>query len=241
MFSIPLLSLSNVTIATADRSIVQGVNLTIERGEIHGLWGANGVGKSSLASLLVGHPAYHIGSGRVAWEGGDLLSLAPEERAAAGIFMTFQDPVTLPGVNNRQFVRTIIETDHKRRGVDMPSIAAQRTQMETARKAVDLPADIWRRAVNEDFSGGEKKRNELLQMMVMDPKLIIFDEIDSGLDGQARLLLIRLIGHLREQGKSILLITHYPDFLQAISPDYVHQIAGGKLTTCPGASWSVTQ
>ena len=210
-------------------TILNGVDLQIAPGTVHAIMGPNGSGKSTLANILAGHESYQVTSGKITFNGADLLAMSPEERAARGLFLAFQYPVEIPGVNNLYFMRTALNNIRKFK--NLPPLDAGDFLMLVKQKikAVGFDDAFLKRAVNEGFSGGEKKRNEILQMLVLPPELIILDEIDSGLDIDALQLVAQCVNSLRDQKRSILMITHYQRLLNYIKPDIVHVMAQGKI------------
>jgi Fe-S cluster assembly ATP-binding protein len=213
----------------SDKNILQGLNLKVNPGEVHAIMGPNGSGKSTLANILAGRPEYQITQGEVLFEGADLLNLSPEERAAKGIFLAFQYPIEIPGVNNMYFLKAALNSIRKQKGeaeldaFDFLSLAKAKA------KEVEMDEKFLNRAVNEGFSGGEKKRNEILQMLVLEPKLAILDETDSGLDIDALQIVAKGVNSLRSAERSIVVVTHYQRLLDYIVPDYVHVLAQGKI------------
>ncbi|HVE43750.1 MAG TPA: Fe-S cluster assembly ATPase SufC [Gammaproteobacteria bacterium] len=218
------------------KTILRGVDLQIKPGEVHAIMGPNGSGKSTLANILAGREDYTITAGSVDFLGEDLLSLTPEERAVKGLFLAFQYPTEIPGVNNMYFLRSALNSLRKAR--DLPPLdAADFLLLAKAKmKEVGLPETFLHRAVNEGFSGGEKKRNEVLQMMILEPRFLILDETDSGLDIDALQMVGRCVNSLRHAERSILLVTHYQRLLDYIKPDVVHVMANGKVLTSGDAS-----
>lgn len=210
------------------KAILCGVDLAIKPGEVHAIMGPNGSGKSTLANVLAGREEYQL-SGSVQFQGEDLLSLAPEERALRGLFLAFQYPTEIPGVNNMYFLRTALNSLRKRKGLPLLDAADFLMLVKSKMQEVGLKEDFLHRAVNEGFSGGEKKRNEVLQMMMLEPHFIILDETDSGLDIDALQMVGRCINILRNHERSILVITHYPRLLEFIQPDFVHVMADGRI------------
>lgn len=211
------------------KHILRGVNLTINPGEVHVIMGPNGSGKSTLANVLAGRDGYEVTSGSVTLQQENLLSLAPEERAARGLFLAFQYPTEIPGVNNMYFLRTALNALRKHKQLP-PLDAADFLAMAKARiKEVGLNDTFLHRSVNEGFSGGEKKRNEILQMLMLEPSLIILDETDSGLDIDALQMVARCVNSMRSPDRSILMVTHYQRLLDYIQPDYVHVMAQGQI------------
>jgi Fe-S cluster assembly ATP-binding protein len=216
------------------KAILRGINLTINPGEVHAIMGPNGSGKSTLSNVLAGHADYEITQGEVTLDGKDLLSLAPEDRAAAGLFLAFQYPVEIPGVNNMYFLKAALNSLRKHRGLT-PLDAIDFLQLiKTKIKEVGLNEAFLNRAVNEGFSGGEKKRNEILQMLMLEPRFAILDETDSGLDIDALQMVAKGVNSLRSPERSILVITHYQRLLDYIVPDVVHVMVNGQIIKSGG-------
>lgn len=211
------------------KQILRGVNLTIQPGEVHAIMGPNGSGKSTLANILAGREDYQITDGSVSLNGEDLLALAPEERAARGLFLAFQYPTEIPGVNNMYFLRTALNSLRKQKNLPPLDAADFLMLVKGKMKEVGLNDAFLHRAVNEGFSGGEKKRNEVLQMLMLEPSLIILDETDSGLDIDALQMVGRAVNSLRNQDRGILVVTHYQRLLDYIQPDVIHVMAAGKI------------
>ena len=224
-----MLSIKNLQVAIEDRQILRGINLNIAKGEVHAIMGPNGSGKSTLSNILAGREGYDISAGEVLFEGEDLLALAPEQRAHQGIFLGMQYPVELPGVNNMMFMRASINAVRRARGeAELDAIAFMKLDKEKA-KLVELDEQLLKRNVNVGFSGGEKKRNEILQMAMLEPKFAILDETDSGLDIDALRVIAGGVNALRSPERSILLITHYQRLLDYIQPDFVHVLVAGRI------------
>ena len=223
-----MLEIKELHASIDNKEILRGVNLDLKAGEVHAIMGPNGSGKSTLASVLIGRDGYEV-SGSVQYEGQDLLALSPEERAAAGVFLAFQHPVEIPGVGNMYFMRTALNSLRRQRGqeeldpVDFLSLAQERM------KLVEMDQTFMSRSVNEGFSGGEKKRNEILQMAILEPKLAILDETDSGLDIDALRVVASGVNALRSEDRTMLVITHHQRLLDYIVPDYVHVMAAGQI------------
>jgi Fe-S cluster assembly ATP-binding protein len=230
-----MLSITNLHATVADKPILKGLSLSINAGEIHAIMGPNGAGKSTLGYTLAGRPGYEVTDGSVTFLGQDLLSLAPHERAAAGLFLGFQYPVEIPGVSNVQFLRESLNAQRKLRGHNPLSGADFLKLARAQADAMGMDMDMLKRPVNVGFSGGEKKRNEMVQMGIIDPKLAILDETDSGLDIDA----LRVVGDginriMRKSDKAVLLITHYQRLLDYVQPDFVHVLAGGRIVRSGG-------
>ena len=212
-----------------DKQILRGVDLTIKPGEVHAIMGPNGSGKSTLSNVLAGRPEYQVTDGSVIFNGEDLLALEPEERALRGVFLAFQYPTEIPGVNNMYFLRSALNSLRKEKGLPPLDAADFLMAIKSKIKEVGLDEAFLHRAVNEGFSGGEKKRNEVLQMLMLEPNFIILDETDSGLDIDALQMVARCVNSLRNKDRSILVVTHYQRLLDYIVPDYVHVMANGKI------------
>lgn len=232
-----MLSIKNLKVNTqTGQPILQGISLEIKPGEVHVIMGPNGSGKSTLANVLVGRDDYQVIEGHIQFQDVDLLSLSPEARAAMGLFLAFQYPVEIPGVSNLSFLKTALNNLRKQRGENELDAFEFLSFVKEKAKLLNMSDEFLQRALNEGFSGGEKKRNEILQMLVFDPSLIILDEIDSGLDIDALQLISKTINETRKQfrDKAIVIITHYQRLLNYIEPDYVHILAKGKIVKSGG-------
>jgi Fe-S cluster assembly ATP-binding protein len=229
-----LVEISNLHARAGDAEILRGVDLTIRPGEIHAVMGPNGSGKSTLAGVLSGKPAFEVTQGQVRFLGKDLLALAPEERAREGVFLAFQYPVEIPGVGNNYFLKASLNAIRAHRGLE-PLDAMEFLQLVKAKaKLVEMPADLMSRSVNEGFSGGEKKRNEVLQMLILEPRFAILDETDSGLDIDALRTVAGGVNALRGPERGMLVITHYQRLLDYIVPDFVHVLSEGRIVRSGG-------
>ncbi len=224
-----MLEIENLHASVDDKPILKGIDLHIKAGEVHAIMGPNGSGKSTLAHVLSGREGYTITAGSVRYQGRDLLALAPEERAREGVFLAFQYPVEIPGVNNAYMLRTALNAIRKHRGEEELDAVSFLKLMKEKMAIVHLKQDLLSRAVNEGFSGGEKKRNEIFQMAVLEPRLGILDETDSGLDIDALRIVAEGVNHLRDPGRAFLLVTHYQRLLDYIVPDRVHVLADGRI------------
>ncbi|MGC2234691.1 MAG: Fe-S cluster assembly ATPase SufC [Pyrinomonadaceae bacterium] len=224
-----LLEIKNLHAGIDGKEILKGLNLQINKGEVHAIMGPNGSGKSTLAKVLAGHPSYEVLQGEVLYEGKNLLELEPDERAKAGVFLAFQYPVEVPGVSNSQFLRLAYNEKMKYLGEEELDPLEFNDYLKEKAKIVEMSSDFFKRSVNEGFSGGEKKRNEILQMAVLEPKLAVLDETDSGLDIDALRIVAGGVNTLRDANKAIILVTHYQRLLNYIEPDFVHVLAGGKI------------
>jgi Fe-S cluster assembly ATP-binding protein len=229
-----VLEIKDLHASAGEKEILQGVSLTIGKGQVHAIMGPNGSGKSTLAQVLAGHPAYEVTAGSVRFEGQDLLDLQPEERAQAGLFLAFQYPVEIPGVTNAYFLRAAYNELRKARGLEEVDPLDFLDVLEEKLKTVEWGSDIMSRAVNAGFSGGEKKRNEILQLAVLEPKLAILDETDSGLDIDALRIVAAGVNTLRSPDRSFLVVTHYQRLLNYIVPDVVHVLVNGRIAKSGG-------
>lgn len=230
----PLLTIKDLHAKVEGNDILKGVNLTVNRGEVHAIMGPNGSGKSTLANVLAGREAFEVTSGSVEYDGQDLLEMAPEQRAREGVFLAFQYPVEIPGVNNTYFLRTALNSIRKHRGEDELDAMDFLQLVKEKMKVVELPETLMNRAVNEGFSGGEKKRNEILQMAVLDPQLAILDETDSGLDIDALRIVAEGVTRLKSEKHAVIVITHYQRLLNYLVPDQVHVMANGRIVKSGG-------
>jgi Fe-S cluster assembly ATP-binding protein len=229
-----MLSIKNLYACVEDKQILNGLNLEIKAGEVHAIMGPNGSGKSTLSQVLAGNEAFDVTKGEVTFNGDNLLDLATEERAREGIFLAFQYPVEIPGVSNLQFLRTSVNAMRKHHGIEEMNAAEFMKLAKEVSKQVDLDPAFLKRGVNEGFSGGEKKRNEVMQALLLQPKLAILDETDSGLDIDALKVVADGVNALRAPDRSILMITHYQRLLDHIVPDYVHVLSEGKIIKSGG-------
>src|SRR6516162_5568211 len=229
-----MLTIFNLHARVDDKEILRGVNLKVDAGEVHAIMGPNGSGKSTLAGVLAGRDAFAVTEGEVLYEGKNLLDMDPEERARAGLFLAFQYPVEIPGVNNQYFLRAALNTIHKSRGQEELDAMDFLKLVREKLKVLHIEEDLLKRPVNEGFSGGEKKRNEIFQMAVLEPKLCILDETDSGLDIDALRIVADGVNALRSKDRGILVITHYQRLLNYIVPDKVHVLSQGRIATSGG-------
>jgi len=229
-----MLEIRNLHVGIDDKQILRGIDLSIKPGEVHAIMGPNGSGKSTLAQVLAGRAGYCVTLGEVRWLDRDLLALTPEQRARAGIFLAFQYPVEIPGVANVQLLRTALNALRRERGEADLDAFDFLEQVKAKLAELDMDPDFLYRSVNEGFSGGEKKRNEILQMTILEPRLAILDETDSGLDIDALKIVARGVNALRAPDRAILLVTHYQRLLDYIVPDYVHVLADGRMVRSGG-------
>ncbi len=224
-----MLEINGLRANIGDKEILKGIDLTVKAGEVHAVMGPNGSGKSTLAQVLAGHPAYEVTGGTVTYLGEDLLEKAAEERAQAGVFLAFQYPIEIPGVSNAYFLRSAYNEIRAARGLEEIDPLDFLDIMEERMKLVEMDQSMLNRSVNVGFSGGEKKRNEIMQLAVLDPKLAILDETDSGLDIDALRVVAHGVNALRRKDNATIVVTHYQRLLNYIVPDYVHVLAGGRI------------
>src|ERR671925_94922 len=229
-----MLEIRNLHATVDGKEILRGISLTVNKGEIHAIMGPNGSGKSTLAKILAGHPAYEVTKGEVLFEGRNLLELEPDERARAGVFLAFQYPVEVPGVSNAQFLRLAYNEKRKHLGEEELDPLEFKDLLKERARVVEMDASFMSRSVNEGFSGGEKKRNEILQMAVLQPKLAILDETDSGLDIDALKIVAKGVNTLRSPERAIIVVTHYQRLLNYIVPDFVHVLVNGRIVRSGG-------
>jgi len=225
----PLLQISNLHARVAGHEILQGLSLTVNVGEVHAIMGPNGSGKSTLSQILAGHPAYEVTSGEVYFKGKDLLAMPAEERAREGVFLAFQYPIEIPGVSNSYFLRTALNEVRKHRGQPEMDSSAFLELVTKRMEVLEMDPALLSRSLNEGFSGGQKKRNEILQMLVLEPSLCLLDETDSGLDIDALREVSKGVNWLRAPERSMVLVTHYQRLLDYIAPDFIHVLAKGRI------------
>jgi Fe-S cluster assembly ATP-binding protein len=229
-----MLEIKNLHARVEDKQILRGIDLTIGGGETHAIMGPNGSGKSTLAAIIAGRDGYEVTEGSILFEGEDLLEMDPEERAAAGVFLAFQYPVEIPGVTNTYFLRAALNNIRKHRGEPELSMSEFMKHIRQRVELMELPQSLLSRAVNEGFSGGEKKRNEIFQLTVLEPKLAVLDETDSGLDIDALKTVAQGVNAMRDAGRGFLIVTHYQRLLNYIVPDFVHILVEGKIAKSGG-------
>ena len=230
-----MLQIENLHAAVADKPILKGISLSLNAGEVHAIMGPNGSGKSTLSYVLGGRPGYEVTEGSVSLDGRDLLAMGPDERAAAGLFLGFQYPVEIPGVSNVQFLRTALNAQRRARGEEEMSAGEFLRLARLQADALEISMEMMKRPVNVGFSGGEKKRNEMVQMGIIGPRLAVLDETDSGLDIDALRVVADGINRImRRSDKAVLLITHYQRLLDLVVPDFVHVLAGGRIVRSGG-------
>jgi Fe-S cluster assembly ATP-binding protein len=225
----PLLEIKNLHVTVDGKAILNGLDLVVSRGEVHAIMGPNGSGKSTLAHVLAGKEDYEVTDGRVLFDGEDLLAMQPDERAAKGLFLAFQYPLEIPGVATINFLRTALNAQRKKRGEPELSVPEFRKRLNAAATRLSIDQEMLRRGVNVGFSGGEKKRNEILQMAMLEPRLCVLDETDSGLDIDALKVVSDGVNHLRSPERSMIVITHYQRLLNYIVPDVVHVLSRGRI------------
>ena len=224
-----MLSIENLHARIGDREILKGLSLEVPAGEVHAIMGPNGSGKSTLAQVIAGREDYQITAGRILYRGHDLLAMAPEERARAGVFLAFQYPIEIPGVNNAYLLKAALNAQREARGEPPMDAFEFMKLIKNKMELVNVPKDFLSRNVNQGFSGGEKKRNEVLQMLLLEPRLAVLDETDSGLDVDALKTVAQGVNSLRSPERSMLLVTHYERLLELIVPDRVHVLADGRI------------
>ena len=230
----PLLEVKDLYVRVDDREILHALSLTVSEGEVHAIMGPNGSGKSTLSHVIAGKPGYEVTSGQTLFRGEDLLAMGPDERAAKGVFLAFQYPVEIPGVATMNFLRTALNAQRKARGESEFSTPDFLKKVREVAKSLNIPQDMLRRGVNVGFSGGEKKRNEILQMALFEPALCILDEMDSGLDIDALRIAADGVNALRSPDRAIVVITHYQRLLNYIVPDFVHVMSRGRVVKSGG-------
>jgi len=229
-----MLKITNLHASAGDKQILKGISLEINAGEVHAIMGPNGSGKSTLAQIIAGHPGYEVTSGTIEYDGQDLLELDAEERAQQGVFLAFQYPVEIPGVTNAYFLRAAYNEIRKAHGLEEADPIEFLDIMEEKLKLVEMDISMMQRSVNAGFSGGEKKRNEILQMAVLAPKLAVLDETDSGLDIDALRIVAEGVNKLKRPDNATIVVTHYQRLLNYIVPDHVHVLAGGRIIKSGG-------
>ncbi len=229
-----MLEVKNLRVKAEDKEILRGINLTVGKGEVHAIMGPNGSGKSTLARALAGHPGYEVTSGEARYEGQDLLDMSPDERAREGVFMAFQYPVEIPGVNNAYFLKAALNARRKHQGLEEMDAMDFMVFIREKAKLLQVDEAMLQRSVNEGFSGGEKKRNEIFHMAVLEPRLAILDETDSGLDIDALKIVASGVNGMRSPDRSFVVVTHYQRLLNYIVPDYVHVLSDGLLVRSGG-------
>ena len=230
----PILEVRNLHASIGDQEILQGVDLTVNAGEVHAIMGPNGSGKSTLANVLAGRPEYTVTQGQVLYQGQDLLAMPPEQRAREGIFLAFQYPVELPGVRAWQFLKAAVDAQRQHRGQEEMSARDFNRLLQDKVKLVEIDPELVKRNVNEGFSGGEKKRNEILQLALLEPRLALLDETDSGLDIDALRIVAEGVNRFRRPDNAIVVVTHYQRILNYITPDHVHVLVDGRIVRSGG-------
>ncbi len=231
----PLLEVRDLHAGVAEVEILRGLDLTVNLGEVHAVMGPNGSGKSTLANVVAGKPEYKVTAGEVIYEGSNLLKLTPDQRALDGIFLAFQYPVELPGVREREFMKTALDTIREHRGLEKLSVREFNKLFQEKIAQMEMSPDLVKRSVNEGFSGGEKKRNEILQLALLEPKLALLDETDSGLDIDALKIVADGVNKLRGPSRAIVIVTHYQRILNYIKPDFVHVLIDGRMVRSGGS------
>ena len=229
-----MLEIKNLNVEVDGKEILKGLNLSVAGGELHAIMGRNGSGKSTLANVIAGREKYHITSGEILYDGQDLSEMSTEERALAGIFLSFQYPVAIPGVNNTYFLKAAVNVLRKHRGEEEMDAMDFLTFIKKKMKEVEMDESFLRRAVNDGFSGGEKKRNEILQLLTLEPRLAILDETDSGLDIDALKIVAQGVNNFRSKDRAVVVITHYQRILQYLKPDVVHILMDGRIVRSGG-------
>jgi Fe-S cluster assembly ATP-binding protein len=229
-----MLDIKNLQVTADDKDILRGINLHVNAGEVHAIMGPNGSGKSTLARVLAGHPEYEVTGGEVLYQGRDLLEMDPDERAREGVFMAFQYPVEIAGVTNAYFLKAAVNAKRKHHGEEELDAIEFLQLIKEKAKLLDIDQGMLNRAVNEGFSGGEKKRNEIFQMALLEPKLAILDETDSGLDIDALKVVASGVNAMRSPDRAIVVVTHYQRLLNYIVPDFVHVLSGGRIVKSGG-------
>ena len=230
-----MLLIRDLHVSVGGTEILKGINLTVNAGEVHAIMGPNGSGKSTLASVLAGKPEYTVTEGELIYEDVDLLTMAPEMRAREGIFLAFQYPVELAGVRSWLFLKSAVDTVRAHHGLEVLSVRAFDSLLKEKMEMLEIDPELTKRSVNEGFSGGQKKRNEILQMAILDPKLAILDETDSGLDIDALRIVANGVNQLRSPSNSMVLVTHYQRILNYVTPDYVHVLLAGRIVRSGGS------
>ena len=229
-----MLQIKNLHVNVEGKKILKGLNLSVSPGELHAIMGRNGSGKSTLANVIAGHEKYKIHSGEILYDGKDLSEMSPEDRSLSGIFMSFQYPVAIPGVNNTYFLKAALNAQSKHRGEEEMDAMDFLTFIKEQMKKVEMDESYLRRAVNEGFSGGEKKRNEILQLLALEPRLAVLDETDSGLDIDALKIVAHGVNNFRRDDRAIVVITHYQRILQHMEPDVIHVLLDGRIAKTGG-------
>ncbi len=234
-----MLKISNLHASVEENQILNGIDLEVKPGEVHAIMGPNGSGKSTLANVLAGREGYEVTEGKIIYRGNDLLEMAPEERAREGIFLAFQYPVEIPGISNMYFMKSSLNEIRKHNGLEEMDAMDFMSMVKKKMELVEIDQKLINRPVNEGFSGGEKKKNEIFQMAVLEPKLAILDETDSGLDIDALRIVANGVNKLKNKENAFLVITHYQRLLNYIVPDYVHVLAGGKIIKSGGKELAI--